>query len=151
MKRCNDSVIRAVNSGDRECWEPLWRGYLEFYGKRLPQEMIELTWARIVETNEVKGQLALDAAGTGLGLIHYFFHASTSMKGVACYIPDLYVVESARKRGIGQQLIEAVVNSARSKQVSVVYWQTEEFNGVARRLYETLAKRSPFIRYQIEL
>jgi hypothetical protein len=32
-----------------------------------------------------------------------------------------------------------------------VYWQTEEFNGPARRLYERIAKRSPFIRYNVEL
>jgi hypothetical protein len=30
-------------------------------------------------------------------------------------------------------------------------WQTEEFNATARRLYERVAKRSPFSRYQIEL
>jgi len=43
------------------------------------------------------------------------------------------------------------VEAARKRGAVVVYWQTEEFNASARRLYERIAKRSPFIRYNIEL
>jgi GNAT superfamily N-acetyltransferase len=86
-----------------------------------------------------------------LGLIHYFFHPSTSSIGGNCYIQDLFVLPSFRRQGLGRQLIAAVVESAKEKQIAVVYWQTEEFNGTARRLYERIGKRSPFIRYQIDL
>ena len=29
----------------------------------------------------------------------------------------------------------------------ILYWQTEEFNGTARRLYERVARRSPFVAH----
>jgi GNAT superfamily N-acetyltransferase len=144
-------IIRSVAASDRQLWEPLWKGYLDFYDKRISNETIELTWRRVSESGQIRGFLALNHTGEALGLIHYFFHPSTSSMGGNCYIQDLFVLPSSRKQGLGRQLITRVVESAKEKQVAVVYWQTEEFNGSARRLYEHIAKRSPFIRYQIDL
>jgi hypothetical protein len=36
-------VIRAIADSDRELWEPLWKGYLDFYEKTIPQETTEFT------------------------------------------------------------------------------------------------------------
>lgn len=143
--------IRPISPGDRRSWEPLWQGYLEFYEKTIPAETTEFTWKRLITTHEVEGLLAWSEKGEALGLAHFLYHASTSTRGGNCYLQDLFVVPAARGRRVGRQLIAAVVQAAKAKGVAVVYWQTEEFNGTARRLYERVAKRSPFIRYQIEL
>lgn len=144
-------VIRSVTASDRQLWEPLWKGYLDFYDKSISKETTELTWKRVSETGEIHGFLAMSQMGEALGLVHYFFHPSTSSTGGNCYLQDLFVLASHRKQGLGRKLIEAVVKHAEEKQVVAVYWQTEEFNGTARRLYERIGKRSPFIRYQIDL
>ncbi len=144
-------TVRRLNADDRLMWEPLWRGYLKFYGKEQNDEMIDLTWSRIIQSEDVEGAIVVDGDGTATGLIHYFFHPSTSRHGDNCYIPDLFVLPSNRGHGVGRILIDAVVAEAKQKQAAVVYWQTEEFNGPARRLYEKVAKRSPFIRYEIIL
>jgi GNAT superfamily N-acetyltransferase len=102
-------------------------------------------------THEVYGLVAVDDRGEALGLVQFLYHPSTNSIGGNCYLQDLFVASSARGRRVGRRLIAAVVQAAKAKQVAVVYWQTEEFNGTARRLYERVAKRSPFIRYQIEL
>jgi GNAT superfamily N-acetyltransferase len=146
-----DFEIRPICAADRELWEPLWRGYLDFYDKCVSQEMVDFTWRRLAQSGEIGGLLAIDRAGEALGLVHYFYHPSTSTMGGNCYVQDLFVLASNRRRGVGRQLMAAVVNAAREKRAEVIYWQTEEFNGTARRLYEKIAKRSPFIRYQIEL
>jgi GNAT superfamily N-acetyltransferase len=143
--------IRAVTVGDRALWEPLWKGYLDFYGKTLAQTILEHTWNNIVERKEIHGLIAIDGVLGSAGLVHSLFHPSTTSVGGNCYIQDLFVLPSARKKGIGRRLISAVVENAKARGVAVVYWQTEEFNGAARRLYERVAKRSPFIRYQIDL
>jgi GNAT superfamily N-acetyltransferase len=147
----SDTTIRPVAAADRAVWEPLWRGYLAFYEKTLPEAVTEHCWTRLVAGREIRGFLALDAGGAGLGLAQYFFHQSTQSLGGACYLGDLFVAPAARGRRIGRRLIGAVADAARAQGCSVLYWQTEEFNGTARRLYERVAKRSPFIRYQIEL
>lgn len=143
-------VIRPIGINDREAWEPLWKGYLDFYEKTVPQETTEFTWNRLTTTHELEGFLAVDN-GEALGLVQFFYHPSTNSIGGNCYLQDLFVTPSARGQRVGRRLIAAVVLAAKARKVAVVYWQTEEFNGTARRLYERVAKRSPFIRYQIDL
>jgi len=143
--------IRPIDAGDRELWEPLWKGYLDFYQETIPPEATELTWKRLTTTREVEGFLAFNAGGEALGLVHFLYHPSTFKIGDSCYLEDLFVIPTARGRRVGRRLIAAVVEAAKAKAAQAVYWQTEEFNGTARRLYERVAKRSPFIRYQIEI
>ena len=147
----SDLVIRPIGINDRGDWEPLWKGYLEFYQTTIPQETTEFTWKRLTTTYEVEGLLAIGQNAAALGLVHFLYHPSTFTVGGNCYIEDLFVIPSARGQRVGRQLISAVVQAAKAKRVAEVYWQTEEFNGTARRLYERVAKRSPFIQYQIEL
>jgi GNAT superfamily N-acetyltransferase len=144
-------IVRAVGSEDRALWDPLWAGYLAFYEKSLPAETTDFTWRRLTTTREIEGLIALDAAGEALGLTHFLYHPSTSTLGGNCYLQDLFVIPEARGRRVGRRLIAAVAQRAKARGAAVVYWQTEEFNGAARRLYERVAKRSPFIRYQIDL
>ena len=144
-------VIRPISGGDRQLWEPLWRGYLDFYQTTIPQEATELTWTRLTTTHEVEGFLACSKDGAVLGLVHFFCHPSTFSVGCSCYLEDLYVTPTARGKRVGRRLIAAVVDAAKAKGAQTVYWQTEEFNGTARRLYERVAKRTPYVRYQIEI
>lgn len=146
----SDLIIRDIAETDRGLWDPLWKGYLDFYEKSVPDEATEFTWKRLTRTHEVEGFLALND-DEALGLVHFLFHPNTFRVGGNCYLEDLYVIPSARGQRVGRRLIAAVVQAAKSKGAAVVYWQTEEFNGRARRLYERVAKRSPFIRYQIDL
>jgi len=147
----SELIIRPIGINDREAWEQLWKGYLDFYERTIPTEITEFTWNRLTITHEVDGLLAVDESGETLGLVQFLYHPSTNSIGGNCYLQDLFVTPSARGRSVGRRLIDAVVLAAKARHVAVVYWQTEEFNGTARRLYERVAKRSPFIRYQIDL
>jgi GNAT superfamily N-acetyltransferase len=148
----SDIVIRPVAAGDRAAWEPLWLGYLAFYEKTVPQAATDYTWKRLLDpADPVEGLLAVDADGTALGLVQYLHHASTWSVGGNVYLQDLFVVPAARGKRIGRRLIAAVTEISKAKGAAVLYWQTEEFNGTARRLYERVAKRAPFVRYNIEL
>ncbi|HLT75876.1 MAG TPA: GNAT family N-acetyltransferase [Ferrovibrio sp.] len=145
-------TIRPVAADDRARWEPLWLGYIAFYEKRLPQATTDFTWKRILDpANPIEALLAVDAQNNALGLVQYLLHESTWNTGGNVYLQDLFVVPEARGLRIGRRLIEAVAEISRKKGAGVLYWQTEEFNGTARRLYERLAKRAPFVRYNIEL
>jgi GNAT superfamily N-acetyltransferase len=144
-------VIRPVGPRDRAGWESLWRGYQRFYERTLPARVTAQTWARLIRGEHLFGALALGRRGKPVGLVHYLFHPATSTLGQSCYLPDLFVAPAARGQGIGRKLIASVAEAARTRGAAVLYWQTEEFNGPARRLYERVAKRSPFIRYQIDL
>lgn len=146
----SDIVIRPVVSTERAQWEPLWLGYLAFYEKSVPAAVTDFTWARVVEGREIEALIAWEGE-SALGLVQYLLHPSTWNKGGNVYLQDLFVVPDARGKRIGRRLIAAVTEASKAKGAGVLYWQTEEFNGTARRLYERVAKRAPFVRYNIEL
>ena len=48
---------------------------------------------------------------------------------------------------IGQKLIESVYEEANNFGAPSVYWLTQEFNRLARKLYDKIADLTPFIKY----
>jgi len=146
-----DLTIRPIEPGDRAAWQPLWAGYLSFYETTVAPDVTEFTWKRLTSSGGVSGLLAIGAAGDAVGLVHFVFHPTTWSMGGSCYLEDLFVAPAARGQRVGRRLIAAVAEAAKANGATAVYWQTEEFNATARRLYERVAKRSPFIRYQIDL
>jgi len=57
---------------------------------------------------------------------------------------------AARGEGAGRALIEALVTLGREHGWRRVYWHTHENNERARTLYDRLAKRTDYVRYDIE-
>jgi GNAT superfamily N-acetyltransferase len=146
-------VVRDARPDDFAQWLPLWAGYNAFYERKGPTEVTEamtrLTWARFFDAYEPMHALVAEANGGELvGTVHYLFHRHTVMAGPICYLQDLFTVEAARGKGVGRALIEAVYARARSVGSTRVYWQTQETNTTARRLYDQVAQKSGFIVYR---
>ncbi|VTP65689.1 Predicted acetyltransferase [Leclercia adecarboxylata] len=75
-------------------------------------------------------------------------HEGTWVTQPLCYLEDLFVDDAARGKGAGRALIEAIINEAREKGWSKVYWVTREGNP-ARALYDKLAVVDDYVRYRI--
>ena len=148
MTARHDIVIRPVGLDERAAWEPLWKGYLDFYKTTLPREVYDTTWARLHDPQEPMFVLGAYADGRLLGIVHYLFHRSCWSIGDYCYLQDLFVADDARGLGLGRALIEAVEKAARAAGASRVHWLTHETNAVARGLYDKLADRPGFIQYR---
>lgn len=144
-------TVRPIHAGDRAAWNALWAGYMAFYETAIAPEVTEVTWTRLTTSGGISGVLAIDADGNAIGFAHFIFHPTTWSTSDTCYLEDLFVAPAARGKRVGRSLIGAVADAARAKGATSLYWQTEEFNGTARRLYERVAKRTPFIRYRIDL
>jgi GNAT superfamily N-acetyltransferase len=141
--------IRRIGEGDHADWERLFKAYIEFYRSNVPDAVIALTWRRLL-AGPLDGFLGLVAERDNqvVGIAHVLFHPSTWSPTCYCYLEDLFVDPSARGGGIGRRLIEAVYEAADAKGATRTYWTTQEFNYRARTLYDTVATRTPFIRYQ---
>ena len=104
-------VINRMTRQDRDRWAELWRGYLDFYETRLPPEIYDHTWQRLIAA---EGQIrALGARQGGataplVGIAHYLFHAHAWTIKEVCYLQDLFVDAAFRRGGVGRRLIEAV-------------------------------------------
>jgi GNAT superfamily N-acetyltransferase len=58
------------------------------------------------------------------------------------------VAPAARGPGAARALIEAVYAEADRRGADRTYWETQEFNGPARSLYDVMAHRTSFIIYE---
>lgn len=141
--------IRALTPSDEVDWRRLWTAYLAFYETVLPEEIFRTTFARLTGdgANDYAGLLAV-LDGRPVGLAHYLFHRSCWTIGDVCYLQDLYADPAVRGTGVGRALIEAVYARAAEANAAEVYWMTQEFNATARRLYDRIADKTPFIIYQ---
>jgi len=147
-RRTPAPVIRALRRGDRVQWDSLWAAYLRFYRQHLPQEVTEATFARLIDKGAQPQGLVAERDGALVGFVHYTFHRSTWALTDICYLEDLFVAPAARGSGSGRALIQAVYAAADHAKAASVYWMTQEFNAEGRALYDTLAHRTSFIRYE---
>lgn len=140
--------IRPLTATDEAAWRKLWTGYLAYYETRVPEEVYQSTFARLLgdDPQDFHGRLAL-VDGQPLGLVHFLFHRHCWKIENVCYLQDLYVDPQARGTGLGRKLIEAVYAEADANGTPAVYWLTQDFNTTARQLYDRIAKVTPFIRY----
>jgi GNAT superfamily N-acetyltransferase len=141
-------TIRPLTHSDRQQWEVLWRGYQAFYEADLSADEDRL-WNALMSPGPdgPYAFVAVDSGGNLLGLTHYLFHITTWSPAQRCYLNDLFTAPSARGKGAGRMLIEAVAAASAARGAGQVWWLTQEFNADARKLYDKVAKVTPFIKY----
>jgi GNAT superfamily N-acetyltransferase len=148
----DDLSVRPVARQDYDQWLSLWDGYNAFYGRAgataLSSEITQTTWARFFDAYEPVHALVAEQDRQLVGLAHYIFHRSTTALGPSCYLQDLFTSETARGKGVGRALINAVYERAKNAGSSRVYWLTHETNQTARELYDKVAEDSGFVMYR---
>jgi len=141
--------IRNITKDDYAEWSRLWTGYLEYYESELPETIYKTTFSRLLndEFYDPRGFIA-ELDGKPVGLVHYMLQTHCWREEHVVYLQDLFADPSVRGQGIGRALIEAVYEAADTLNSPTVYWLTEDFNKTAHVLYDKVAKRTPFIKYQ---
>ena len=140
---------RNARPDDRATWEHLWKGYQNYYEVDLSATTDD-TWRRLMAP-EADGPFCLvceDDDGHLVGFTTYLYHGHTWQPEPRCYLIDLYTEPNLRGKGIGRTLIEGVYEKADEHGCSQVYWLTQDFNEAGRRLYDKVARLTPFIKYQ---
>ena len=140
--------IRPLLANDYSRWIDLWAGYLDFYEADLAEEQTELTWMRLLDKESGIHGLVAELDGKLLGLAHYSFTHSTWSPNRDLYLEDLFVIPEARAQGLGRALILALDEAARESGSQKIWWETREDNATARKLYDSLATLSEFVKYE---
>lgn len=141
-------LVRPVQAKDKAQWSALWTGYLAYYETSRPQALHDLYFDRLLgdDPQDYNGLVA-EVDGKLVGLTHYLFHRHGWSEANTCYLQDLYSDPSVRGQGIGRALIEAVYAAADAQGAASVYWLTQDFNTTARKLYDRIGVKTPFIKY----
>src|SRR3984957_8300238 len=140
--------LRDPVAADEAAWRELWSGYNAFYETTVPEAVTARTWQRILDpAAPIFGRLAVvndDVAGFSISVLH----EGTWVVAPICYLEDLFVSPKIRGQGLGRMLIADLVDRAKSKGWSRLYWHTRE-NNPARRLYDEFSKADDFVRYRL--
>jgi GNAT superfamily N-acetyltransferase len=137
--------VAPLQAQERDAWEPLARGYMDFYKTVKTGEDYDTAWQRLLREDGIHG-LGARRDGQLVGIAHYYMHTSV-WAPVVCYLQDLFVAPEQRGQGVARALIEAVAAAAREAGAARYYWLTQEHNATARGLYDKVAQYKGFIRY----
>ena len=141
-------IIRDPLPEDEAAWKRLWSGYNAFYETRVDDAVTERTWQRILDpSSAIFARLAAhndDIVGFSVCVLH----EGTWTVEPICYLEDLFVGPNWRGKGAGRLLIQDLVDRARARHWSRLYWHTRAGNP-ARRLYDDFAKADDFVRYRM--
>ena len=138
-------TVAPLQPADRETWETLFTGYNAFYDRTWPADRYEEAWQAFQRADRIHA-LGARLDGHLVGIVHFLVHPSTTSSDV-CYLQDLFTAPTARGRGVGRTLIEAVSAWARDQGCGRLYWHTQRHNEPARTLYDKLAEHRDFILY----
>jgi GNAT superfamily N-acetyltransferase len=141
------AIIRPIRATDRAQWDALWQGYLTFYKQELSAEQTELTWQRLCDDEFEMHGLVAELDGELVGLAHFSFTHSSWAENRDLYLEDLFVSAAVRGQGFGKALILALDEIASEEGASKVWWETHKANATARRLYDSVAELSEFVKY----
>lgn len=136
-----DLKIQPINSTDYEGWLPLWNGN---NGMAIDPRITMQTWERLIDPQmPVHGLIAHDG-DNACALVHYILHPVTGHLNNACYMQDLYVLPSYRRRGIARLLVETLAERGRIMKWARLYWLAEQNNKEAQALYRNLGVKLDF-------
>jgi len=149
----NEYSFRAAKAGDKAAWLDLWAGYQAFYEVELPDEVTERSWERILDgkSPEMGTLLAQAPDGQIIGFLNYVTHNITWAIEPVCYMEDLFVTAEARGTGAAGGLIDMLTEMGRKAGWHRIYWHTARDNVPAQILYNKLAERTGWVRYDLDL
>lgn len=149
----SDAVtIRQLEADDRADWQNLWQDYLAFYETTRPAELFDLAFARLLneDEHEFTGLLAI-TNDRPIGLAHVLSHRHGWYEDNVLYLQDLFVDPAARGKGAARALIAAARDLAVKAHAPALYWLTAEDNHIAQKLYDRVAAKTGFVKYQISI
>lgn len=141
--------VRTVTAEDAETWAVLYGGYRAFYNLPEDPAAIARTWEWIVNAEHgLVGLVATeDDVPVGLANLRWFARPSTAAMGL--YLDDLFTSPDVRSRGVGRALLKRAAEIAGEDGANVVRWITAADNATARRLYDAVARETPWVTYDM--
>lgn len=143
--------VRPVADGDFFAWLDLYEKYAEFYETPLTDQKALLLWSWLTAPDhEEDGLVAVDGERL-VGLAHFREFARPLEGDRGLFLDDLYVEDESRGTGVGHTLIEAVRQRAVERGLGVVQWITAHDNHTAQNVYDSVASRTSWVTYEIDL
>lgn len=143
--------VRHAETKDREDWVRLWSLWQRHMSSTVPADVTERTWRLALdpESNLVI-LLAYAPSGEAIGFATVSFTPFAWTGADIAFLQDLFVTDSARGKGAGEALLQAVYAQADARGATQVFWMVDETDEKLQRYYERNGIRTPYLRYMRE-
>lgn len=128
-------AIREARESDFPQLIALFQEFAHF--QKTPEKMINTVAQMQQEKEFFQGFVAVDDQGTIVGYATWFFTYHTWV-GKCLYMDDLYVNQAYRGQGLGQQLLQRVIQQAKETACNRMRWLVSDWNTNAQQFYEKM-------------
>ncbi|CAD5106588.1 GNAT family N-acetyltransferase [Zestomonas carbonaria] len=145
--------VHAATAGDLDDLVELFAGYLSFYQVSKPDDAIREFLAARLDRGDSALFVARDEAGRAQGFVQlYPLFASLELRP-SWLVSDLYVSPPARRRGVGETLMNAARAHAGASGACGLQLETAKTNEAGQALYERLGyvRDEVFLTYWLSL
>lgn len=145
--------VRPAEARDEAAFLAMWRDFVAL----APDEpgnhsMGARNWRRLADPdNPLQGVVAVDGDDAPVGFTLFLAFPFTWSRGDACYLQDIFVRTEARGRGVAQAMIEHLRQLGLAAGWFKIFWMTQPDNVAAQRLYDKVAKRMDYLRYDLNV
>ncbi len=143
-------TIREPAEGDFFPWLALYEDYAAIYQRQLTDQRALLVWSWLTDAaHSERGLVAVDEAGSLVGLVHFHDEPRPLDGDRALHIDDLFVLEEHRKQGHGHALIQAVAAHGAASGIRTVQWFAQPSDTDARGFYDEIADAVDVVIYRL--
>lgn len=146
--------ITPVGEDDLADLLPLMRGYSDFYEVDPSDDALLAMSRALIANPEFDGVqfIARDPdSGEALGFATVYWMWSTSRAARIGVMNDLFTAQAARRRGVGEALMNTCLDAVRERGAALLQWQTARDNHTAQALYERVGGiREEWYDYYLE-
>ncbi|WP_336789631.1 GNAT family N-acetyltransferase [Gordonia malaquae] len=151
MANTSTITIRPLLVSDEARWRDLFREYREFYLLPESEAVVSTAWGWMMDPRHECNGLVAESNETVVGFAHHRRYSSPYTATTGIFLDDLFTVPAARGQGVGRALINRLTDMAASEGRAAVQWVTAEDNLQAQALYGTLASRTKWVTYEVQL
>ena len=132
--------VRLASTADLESLVSLATAFRDHHGLAEPSEAdFRTSIARLLQDRDTEFFLAWSAYdGTSLGYVQSRYRYSAWTAALEAELEDVFVVQAARRHGVGRQLVAYTIARATAKGCRTIGLNTNERNTGALALYQQL-------------
>jgi len=142
--------IRTLNNSDFNSWLKVYSFYAEHYQTELTSDGISTTWNWLMDTKHPVRGIAAEEKGELIAVAHYRSMPSP-LRGINLgFLDDLVVIPRKRGSKAAKLILAEIKLIGKKEKWSKIRWITRDDNYRARSLYDSVAKKTNWIMYEME-
>lgn len=147
----HSGAVRPAENRDREAFLTMWADFVALApGEPGNHAMGDMNWERFMDSrNGLRCIVAVDDQDQPCGFTIFLAFPFTWSTGDVCYLQDIFVNSESRGKGFARAMIAHLRAIGEQSGWFKIFWMTQHDNYTAQHLYDQVATRTDYVRYDL--